>query len=88
MRLLANPVLLRAIAVLFCSGIRLPAGIDFSSAFCGKTFPRKPIFPTHAGVRWRRLPLNLYNTVIQQLKQQKHELQVQSQAEQHRARTS
>jgi signal transduction histidine kinase len=30
----------------------------------------------------------LYNTVIQQLKQQKHELQVQSQAEQHRARTS
>ena len=34
------------------------------------------------------LPLHLYNTVIQQLKQQKHELQVQSQAEQHRARTS
>ena len=34
------------------------------------------------------MPLNLYNTVIQQLKQQKHELQVQSQAEQHRARTS
>ena len=34
------------------------------------------------------LPLHLYNTVIQQLKQQKHELQVQSQAEQQRARTS
>jgi len=34
------------------------------------------------------LPLHVYNTVIQQLKQQKHELQVQSQAEQHRARTS
>ena len=34
------------------------------------------------------LPLHLYNTVIQQLKQQKHELQVQSQAEQRRARTS
>ncbi len=34
------------------------------------------------------LPLHLYNTVIQQLKQQKHELLVQSQAEQHRARTS
>src|SRR3984957_21271448 len=34
------------------------------------------------------LPLHLYNTVIQQLKQQKHELQVQSKAEQHRARTS
>jgi len=34
------------------------------------------------------LPLHLYNTVIQQLKQQKHELQVQSQAEQQRARTT
>ena len=34
------------------------------------------------------LPLHLYNTVIQQLKQQKHELQLQSQAEQRRARTT
>jgi PAS domain-containing protein len=34
------------------------------------------------------LPLHLYNTVIQQLKQQKHELQVQNQAEQRRARSS
>jgi PAS domain-containing protein len=33
-------------------------------------------------------PLHLYNTVIQQLKQQKHELQVQTLAEQHRARTT
>jgi PAS domain S-box-containing protein len=34
------------------------------------------------------LPLHLYNTVIQQLKQQKNELQEQSQSEQRRARTS
>jgi nitrogen fixation/metabolism regulation signal transduction histidine kinase len=34
------------------------------------------------------LPLHLYHTVIQQLKQQKQELQVQNQAEQHRARTT
>jgi len=34
------------------------------------------------------LPLHLYNTVIQQLKQQKHELQLQTQAEQRRARTT
>jgi PAS domain-containing protein len=34
------------------------------------------------------LPLHLYNTVIQQLKQQKHELQVQTLAEQRRARTT
>jgi nitrogen fixation/metabolism regulation signal transduction histidine kinase len=34
------------------------------------------------------LPLHVYNMVIQQLKQQKHELLVQSHAEQQRARTS
>jgi PAS domain S-box-containing protein len=34
------------------------------------------------------LPLHIYSTVIQQLKQQKHELIAQSQAEQQRARTS
>jgi nitrogen fixation/metabolism regulation signal transduction histidine kinase len=34
------------------------------------------------------LPLHVYNTVIQQLKQQKHELIVQSQAEQQRARAT
>jgi nitrogen-specific signal transduction histidine kinase len=36
----------------------------------------------------QNLPVHLYNTVIQQLKQQKHELQVQSLAEQRRARTT
>jgi len=34
------------------------------------------------------LPLHLYNTVIQQLKQQKYELAVQSQAEQQKARVT
>ncbi len=34
------------------------------------------------------LPLHVYNTVIQQLKQQKHELMVQSQSEQQRAKES
>ncbi len=34
------------------------------------------------------MPLHLYNTVIQQLKQQKHELQVQTLTEQRRARTT
>jgi PAS domain-containing protein len=35
-----------------------------------------------------KLPLHLYNSVIQQLKQQKHELQVRNLAEQRRARTT
>src|SRR5258708_5645923 len=45
-------------------------------------------FSTTPSPSLETLPLHLYNTVIQQLKQQKHELQLQSKAEQHRARTS
>src|SRR3984957_19399778 len=41
----------------------------------------------NAATKLEALPLHLYNTVIQQLKQQKHELQLQNQAEQRRART-
>ena len=41
-----------------------------------------------AAPKLEALPLHLYNTVIQQLKQQKHELQVQTLAEQRRARTT
>jgi PAS domain-containing protein len=41
-----------------------------------------------AAPKLEALPLHLYNTVIQQLKQQKHELQVQNLAEQRRARTT
>src|SRR6201998_1348007 len=43
---------------------------------------------TSAASKLEALPLHLYNTVIQQLKQQKHELQVQTLAEQRRARTT
>src|ERR1700732_3030368 len=41
-----------------------------------------------AATKLEALPLHLYNTVIQQLKQQKHELQLQNQTEQRRARTT
>jgi nitrogen fixation/metabolism regulation signal transduction histidine kinase len=53
-----------------------------------KNIAKELDFIDEAAPRLDALPLHLYNTVIQQLKQQKHELQVQSQAEQHRARTS
>jgi PAS domain-containing protein len=41
-----------------------------------------------AGATMQGVPVHLYGTVIQQLKQQKHELQVQSISEQRRARTT
>jgi len=86
-RLLANPIFLRAAIVLFC------AGFAFLLALILVRRLRKSITAEYEMIEGttpslEALPLHLYNTVIQQLKQQKHELQVQSQAEQHRARTS
>ena len=87
MKLLTNPVILRAAVVLLCAGFAFVMGLslvrllrrkidDESCASCESTSSLET------------LPLHLYNTVIQQLKQQKHELQVQTQAEQRRARTT
>ena len=87
MKILANPVVLRAAVVLFCASFsflmglilirRLRKNIDEESNLSSEGLPSL-----------ETLPLHLYNTVIQQLKQQKHELQVQTQAEQRRARTT
>lgn len=87
MRLLTNPILLRAIAVLFCAGIAFLVGLFFVRALRKNIDDEADLSDAQPG-SLDTLPLNLYNTVIQQLKQQKHELQVQSQAEQHRARTT
>ena len=86
MKILTNPVLLRAAVVLFCAMFAFLMGLIFIRLL------RKSITeeadssePTPS---LETLPLHLFNTVIQQLKQQKHELQVQSRAEQHRLRTT
>ncbi|HEY4766617.1 MAG TPA: hypothetical protein VIH75_23300 [Candidatus Sulfotelmatobacter sp.] len=86
MRILANPVLLRAIVVLVCAACAFLLGWLFIRLL-RKNIAAESDLATKAS-SLETLPLHLYNTVIQQLKQQKHELQVQSQAEQHRARTS
>ena len=86
-RILTNPVLLRAIAVFFCAGIAFLVGLFFVRQL-RKNIAEESDLPDGTTGSIETLPLNLYSTVIQQLKQQKHELQVQSQAEQHRARTS
>ena len=81
-------MLLRA-AFVFCSArtLRFPAGVDLHPQAAEKHCRRRRYFGPRL-TSLETLPLHLYNTVIQQLKQQKHELQVQSKAEQHRARTS
>lgn len=87
MRLLANPILLRAFAVLLCSVVAFLLGTIFVRLL-RKNISEEQNLSSAPSRSLETLPLNLYNTVIQQLKQQKHELQIQSQAEQHRARTS
>jgi len=86
-RLLANPIFLRAAIVLFCAGFAFLLAL-FLVRRLRKSISDEYEMSEGPTPSLEVLPLHLYNTVIQQLKQQKHELQVQSQAEQQRARTS
>ncbi len=87
MRLLANPVLLRAATVFVCSMFFFMLGLFFVRSL-RKNIEEESEISDGPSRSLETLPLNLYNTVIQQLKQQKHELQVQSQVDQSRARIS
>jgi PAS domain-containing protein len=87
LRLLANPIFLKAAAGLFFATLAFLIGLILARQLrhsIDQEADLSPKSPLSAGA----MPLHVYNTVIQQLKQQKHELQVQSQAEQQRARTS
>jgi nitrogen fixation/metabolism regulation signal transduction histidine kinase len=86
-KVLANPVLLRAAVVFCCSAFAFLLGL-ICVRLLRKSITEESEISSEASPSLETLPLHLYNTVIQQLKQQKHELQVQSQAEQARARTT
>ncbi len=88
MRLLANPVLLRAVTVFVCSMFFFMLGLFFIRSLRKNIEEESDISSDGPTGSVETLPHTLYNTVIQELKQQKHELQVQSQADQHRARIS
>ena len=88
MRLLANPIFLRAAVVLFCSVTAFLLVLIFMRMLRRSIDEDLDISEDDARPSLETLPMHLYNTVIQQLKQQKHELQVQTQTEQRRARTS
>ncbi len=87
MRILGNPIVLRAAVVLVFATFSFLLGMLCIRAL-RKSIAEEGDFSADPTPSLETLPLHLYNTVIQQLKQQKHELQVLSQAEQHRARTS
>jgi PAS domain S-box-containing protein len=81
-----NPVLLRAAMVLIASTVAFLVGVIFVRALRKKISDEADLTPDSRSPE--ALPMHLYNTVIQQLKQQKHEMHVQSKAEQNRARIS
>ena len=73
MKILANPVLLRAMVVLFCATCAFLLGFVFMRLL-RKNIAEESDLSANASPSLQTLPLHLYNTVIQQLKQQKHEL--------------
>jgi PAS domain-containing protein len=86
-RLLTNPLVLRAALVLFAAGGAFVFAIWLMRSL-RRNIAAEADLDSAATPTLNALPLHLYNTVIQQLKQQKHELQVQTLAEQRRARTT
>ncbi len=86
MRLLANPIVLRMLLVFvatasaFAVGAFLIRRMRRSLGMDASLEPDAPAAET--------LPMHTYNAVIQQLKQQKHELESEHQVERRRAKTS
>ena len=86
-RLFANPLLLRAAFAFIAAGGAFVFAIWLMRTL-RRSIAAEADLDSGAAPKLEALPLHLYNTVIQQLKQQKHELQLQNQAEQRRARTT
>jgi PAS domain-containing protein len=86
-KLLTNPLFMRGALVLFAAGSAFLFAIWVMRRLRRNIAAEADLDSTAASTL-ETLPLHLYNTVIQQLKQQKHELQVQTLAEQRRARTT
>ncbi len=86
-RLLANPLVLRGTLVLFIAVCAFVVAI-FLIRRLRQNLAAEAVLDSAAPPTLEALPIHLYNTVIQQLKQQKHELQLQNLTEQRRARTT
>lgn len=86
-RLLANPLVWRAVLLLLTAGCAFVFAVSLMRRL-RRSLVAEADLDSGAAPTLEGLPLHLYNTVIQQLKQQKHELQVQTLSEQRRARVS
>ncbi|MFZ0321282.1 MAG: PAS domain-containing protein [Candidatus Sulfotelmatobacter sp.] len=86
-RLFANPLVLRAMLILVAAGCAFVFAIWLMRRV-RRSIVAEADLDSGTPPTLEALPVHLYNTVIQQLKQQKHELQVQTLSEQRRARTT
>ena len=85
MKILANPVLLRAAVVFFCATFSFLLGL-IMVRLLRKSITEEANISSEASPSLEVMPMHVYNTVIAQLKQQRSDLQAQSQADQQRAR--
>ena len=85
MKILANPIILRAAVVLFCSTFAFLFAL-IMMRMLRKSITEEAEISSEGTPTLETLPLHLYNTVIQQHKQQQQGDKAQAQAEQARAR--
>jgi PAS domain S-box-containing protein len=86
MKLLTNPIFLKMVLLLFSSGFAIVMAW-FMMRRVRKSLSDSASEPSVAG-NASQLPLHTYHAVIQELKQQKHELSTMRDAESRRARSS
>jgi nitrogen fixation/metabolism regulation signal transduction histidine kinase len=86
-KVFTNPLMLRALMMLVAGGCAFVFAIWLMRSV-RRNIVAEADLDSAAAPTLENLPVHLYNTVIQQLKQQKHELQVQTLTEQRRARTT
>ena len=86
MKLLTNPLVLRMVLVLFAAAFAFAMGMLIMRRM-RRSFTEEASFADDPPSP-ESFPLHTYHAVIQQLKQQKHELQSLQQAERRRAKTS
>jgi len=85
-KLLTNPIVVRMIAVALASGFSFVMGLALMRRM--RRSITKDVLVDNNNSSSESFPLQTFHAVIQQLKQQKHELQTQQQEDRRRARTS
>jgi nitrogen fixation/metabolism regulation signal transduction histidine kinase len=86
-RILANPVVLRMAFLLFCAILAFGFGM-IAIRRLRKNLTEEPDSLAHVPLATEGLPVHAYHAVIQQLKQQKHELAAQQLSERRKAKAS